>query len=298
MSRARDVKKKRLILFQRGAAAAQRYTDSSEFYYCPICRTGFNQSALSTDKLTLEHVPPASAGGKSIALTCKSCNNRAGDSIDAAISHRAELVRFADVSTHTIDGEGGRAILEVGREHVNILLVAESNGPVRLEILGGSNDPRVVERVQAYMEEHTRENSWTGGALGIASRRLCDPRLASIGDLKAAFIAAFAAFGYRYACNPRLDQVRQQIRNPAEQVIDMWSIAIDHTGIGRYLLLFTEPLPGVVVSLGRSCVLLPWLDSPVNFYTALATAYRPNEQPQVTGHLIKWPTTLEMVLDF
>jgi hypothetical protein len=46
-------------------------------------------------------------------------------------------MHFSDVLTHAIDSEGGQAKLGIGSECVNIRVVAESNGPVRLEILGG-----------------------------------------------------------------------------------------------------------------------------------------------------------------
>src|SRR5215468_4293204 len=108
--RKAKTQRERLTLFQRGASAAQRYTGSPELYLCPICATAFPQSALLTDdpELTREHVPPESVGGKVIALTCKCYNKTAGHSTDAAISGRAKLIRFVDVITHAVDGEGGR----------------------------------------------------------------------------------------------------------------------------------------------------------------------------------------------
>jgi hypothetical protein len=299
MSRDTRANRKRLALFQRGAAAAHRYRGSPELYFCPLCKTAFTQSALFTDppELTLEHAPTKSEGGKVIALTCSVCNKKAGHSIDAAISHRANLMHLADVITHAVDGEGGRAALKIGSESVNIQIVSESNGPVKLAVLGGSNNLRVVERVRAYLEEHARESMWTGGGLGITSVEWYNPRLALVGDLKAAFIAAFAAFGYRYAFDPLLELVRQQILHPDEQVIDGWSIAVNQTGNDRYLALLTEPLSAVIVKLGRMDVLLPWLSSPRNFYDELATTYIPNRPLQWSGEYYAWPTTLKMECD-
>ena len=162
--------RERLWLFQRGASAAQRYTGSPELYLCPICGTAFTQSVLFTDdpELTREHAPPKAVGGKVIALTCKGCNRTAGHSIDAALSGRAQQMHFADVLTHAINGEGGQAKLGIGSERVNIRVVAESNGPVRLEIFGGLRDviSGAVECILAYVQEHARENTWTGGAHG------------------------------------------------------------------------------------------------------------------------------------
>jgi hypothetical protein len=179
-------------------------------------------------------------------------------------------------------------------------IVAENNGPVRLEILGPSNnDLRTVERIPAYMQEHARETTWTGGSFVITPRARYNPRLALVGDLRAAFIAAFATFGYRYAFNPRLTPVRQQILHPEAQIIDgwSWSIAANQTENARYLVLLAEPFPAVIAKLGSIDVLLPWLSSPLHFYDVLATTYIPNGSLQGSGECFAWPTTLEMMLD-
>ena len=304
MSQMTKAQRERLRLFHRGVSAAQRYTGSPEHYLCPICGTAFTQSALFTvdPELTREHAPPKAVGGKVIALTCKSCNRTGGHSIDAALSGRARQMHFADVLAHARDGEGGQAELRIGSECVNIRVVAESNSPVRLEILGkANNDLRAggaVERISAYVQEHARENTWTGGDLVITtSKASYNPRLALIGDLRAAFLVAFAAFGYRYAFDQRLTLVRQQILAPDAQLIDGWGVTLTQTEDDQSLLLLTEPIPAVMVKLGRIAVLLPWLDSPLNFYDVLATTHRPNGPLQGSGQEVKWPTTLEMVLD-
>jgi hypothetical protein len=191
-----------------------------------------------------------------------------------------------------------RAALQIGSETVNIALVRERNSPVRrLEILGGSNDLQEVARAYEYMQEHGRETTWTGGPFVATPRAQYDEQLLRASELRAAFLVAFAAFGYRYAFNPRLALVRQQIRTPLTQVIDGWSVAINQTWDGWHLVLLTEPIPAVLVKLGRSDVLLPWLSSPLNFYDALATIYRPNGPLRVSGEEVEWPTTLVMVLD-
>ena len=208
-------------------------------------------------------------------------------------------MRLGDVIAHDTYGHCGRACLQIGGESVNVQVSREINSPVDFKILG--NDPGVLKRVSAYLADLARENAGTGEVLQIIATapKRYTVRLAMIGDLKTAFIVAFAAFGYRYALDPRLVPVRLQILNPHVQVIDGWSIDLDQTRNECYLLLLTEPLPGLVVKFGRVHVLLPWLSSPENFYSELATTYRPNEQPQLSGqYFSRWPTTLEMALDF
>lgn len=82
--------KRRLELFQYGAKAAARYRDGDEsLYFCPICSQGYDEgSAISGEGLTLEHIPPDSANGKPLLLTCRDCNSRAGQTIDAAFDNK------------------------------------------------------------------------------------------------------------------------------------------------------------------------------------------------------------------
>jgi len=55
-------------------------------YMCPICLVLFDQADLNsslTNYLTIEHIPPESAGWKKKTLTCKQCNNNQGSSMDS-----------------------------------------------------------------------------------------------------------------------------------------------------------------------------------------------------------------------
>jgi|SRR6266542_1170271 len=146
MSRQTKAKRESLALFWRGAPAAQRYTGSLELYLCPICGTAFTQSALFTDdpELTREHAPPESVGGKVIALTCKSCNNEAGHSVDANVSRRAKQIHCGEIIAHAADGEGGLVKLQIGGERVNGRVSRDINGATEFEIIE-QNDPRVLK---------------------------------------------------------------------------------------------------------------------------------------------------------
>jgi len=171
-----STKKKKISLFQRGAAAAERYTGTSDLYMCPICGNAFNMSDLLTGKLTLEHIPPSSVGGKGIALTCETCNKTAGYTIDAAVSGRADVINFTNVIANSESSLGVKACLQIGEDSVNVQVLCEEDGTpnsavgssncggvnvqvlceedgtVNFLILGDSNNPCTVERTSAYME--------------------------------------------------------------------------------------------------------------------------------------------------
>jgi HNH endonuclease len=57
-------------------------------YLCPLCLEWFTD----LDDLSLEHAPPASVGGRHMAVTCRACNSTAGATVDAALRW-AETVR-------------------------------------------------------------------------------------------------------------------------------------------------------------------------------------------------------------
>ena len=63
----------------------------NQTFICPVCLNPFSVDDLDTTKenhLTLEDVPPKSLGGKPTILTCKVCNNTAGQQIDVQLFNR------------------------------------------------------------------------------------------------------------------------------------------------------------------------------------------------------------------
>src|SRR5437870_1624201 len=67
-------------------ARAKRFPEIENPYICPLCERPFPQTALAGGTLTFEDAPPKSYGGKPVALSCKSCNNALGSSLDAPLS--------------------------------------------------------------------------------------------------------------------------------------------------------------------------------------------------------------------
>ena len=70
-------------------------------YPCPVCLAPFTIEALADNRLSAEHVPPKSVGGRELLLTCRGCNNSAGTKLDAAAKIK-EDVQIA------MAGKGGR----------------------------------------------------------------------------------------------------------------------------------------------------------------------------------------------
>jgi len=71
-------------------------------YVCPLCRDAFERSEIES-KLSVEHVPPSSVGGRPVALTCKRCNNTAGTLLDAEMLRRHNARQLARGGTVALE---------------------------------------------------------------------------------------------------------------------------------------------------------------------------------------------------
>jgi hypothetical protein len=85
--------------FKRTAPQLAAQIPFTRFYVCPLCLDAFSEQALveSTDgryRLTNEHVPPQSAGGTTMVLTCGTCNSEAGAYLDSHMLREADAQDF------------------------------------------------------------------------------------------------------------------------------------------------------------------------------------------------------------
>lgn len=87
-----------------------------------------------------------------------------------------------------------------------------------------------------------------------------DDRLARIGWLRAAYLVAFAAFGYSYAFHGSLKPVRRQLAGRDTRTLDHYAILLPDAPQGeRRLMIVTAPedLRSVAVQMGRHLIFLP-----------------------------------------
>lgn len=110
---------------------------SPHAYICPICIEPFSDINL----LSREHVPPESAGGKMICLTCKPCNSRAGHSIDYAMSLESSFNNLGAVGNAPY-----RIKLQYQDHSLNAKLERGLDG-MKIEILPKLNNPSATKSV-------------------------------------------------------------------------------------------------------------------------------------------------------
>lgn len=266
-------------------------------YICPLCLRGFLPKALEADLLTVEHVPPKRLGGRRLVLTCRRCNSSAGAHLDHEMMKR-ELI--FDFHYGTMD-RPAPARLTMADQSINVEVQATEES-VRVVGLPDSNDPQAQGELLAELDRLVEAGSWQDSRFDLTFYRGFRHRPALVGWLRAGYLAAFAALGYRYIMRASLDVVRQQLVNPQDEVLRVFSVTIPGriSKEERRILLVQRPtwLNSVAVQIGRHIVFLPSLeDTPIPF-ESLAQKAGQQARERIAGKLIPWPTRPEHALDF
>jgi hypothetical protein len=272
---------KRFQFFLRQSEACTRLGGPPDGCWCPLCGAFFTRADLDARRLTIEHVPPRSIGGKAMCLTCAACNNTAGSKVDASVS---ELARIRKLNTAFFGDKGdytGPMSLSAGGIDVNAELHKMEGQPVRIDIHERSNHPerfgKLIKDLQASA------SSGTDWQFGLSAQFRTNQKRLFASLLRSGYLTAFSLFGYRYAGIARLNVVRQQIREPDIDHIPRIGICFNNTPAlddGPMVAVMTAPFPGVVVYFPAmsspvqrpTTVLLPSVDGPEDFYQAIVDA--------------------------
>ena len=281
-------------LFRQGAAAANALAGYDGIYFCPICKREFDTNALELRCLTLEDVPPKALGGRPIILTCKDCNNTAGHTVDAAAANREKQDQFLQTLIGGRAGFGGRAKLKIGGVTINIDL--HNEGEVKTLKVIAENDPKRVKKTREYLDQLADENRWEGEEFKITAAATYHARLARVSELRTAFLAATAAFGYRYAFDPSLDRVREQILKPKEEILARWWMSMDFNH-PRPVICIAEREGVVLVKYMTGGTILPFPPSGSKGYEKfLATSSR-KIKFKLKGRFFEWPKSFIAAID-
>ena len=294
---------KKNLFFEKGVLAINLlYGSDEEFYYCPICRTPFPRIALDNNDLTLEHIPPKAQGGKGIALTCSKCNKTAGHSIDSAVFNLKELKKGIEALITRNQEYKGRVRLNFGEENLEKVNadLSVKDSKVKFYVIGKSNPLNISENIKKFITKVNQENQSCFPTIKVTPKQRFNLWYSKVGDLRTAFLVCFAFFGYKYVYDKRLEPVRNQIVNYKEKLIEgFWSQSNESSLSNTNLYIIDKPIPAILVNLGEISILLPWLDSPENFYDyIMLKSCSLDDQLQMTGVLLPWPQTLELNLDF
>ena len=169
-------------------------------YICPLCLSSFNQQAITTEALTLEHAPQNALGGSIVALTCKDCNNVAGSIIDCHFDNLVQQLEFqhqesgAKKEGHFFDASGRR--IQGTLEY--------DNGNCLLKLSEKNNNPQIDLGSLAVGEEFSFEGK----------RIKYNPNCATAAILKNAYMLLFSKIGYTILTDDFYNILRNYINNP------------------------------------------------------------------------------------
>ena len=274
---------------------------------CPLCGRGFTEA----QDFTVEHVPPKSVGGTAMCVTCRECNSRAGHRVDYTLPELARMAQMGDAifrgqgsyegeTRVTVGGHTTNAIMAVGLRRVDLVVDPERNDPAR------------VQQQLRWIEDYAR----TGGGeirFDTNSKFKYSHARARVSLLRAAYLAAFALYGYTYAFNRRLNVVRAQIADPDQEIVPPAALNVTGPEVAAatepIIAVLHQPLPALAVLLPAGAsgapfgvsVVLPALEGPAEFYEALVAHYRPGPQGRTTrieGTPAGWPVGPQLALDF
>lgn len=202
-------------MFDQGAAALRSLGASDGIYACPLCGRLFDASALTNELnasqfLTLEHAPPKSMGGRSIALTCNQCNNSAGSMIDHHLPAMAAFENTVKSFLGKIPGDHGEVILKFGEIAIRTRLAVDE-GVTNFHILKHNNNPGDIGKLIDYLPKMRGGESLEITIISRASRAGV-----AKAHVKSAFLIAFAKLGYSFALNENAAWIREAILTSSE----------------------------------------------------------------------------------
>lgn len=275
-------KEKKLRLFRTGTAAIRQYIGTDEYYLCPLCFIGFPECDI--DYLTVEHVPPQFIDGREIMLTCHNCNSTAGGTVDGHLHRRAKLHQFRSLALGDETSYDGKVRMTVNGETINVKAYRDADtGMIRIVPQRQWNNPEVYDRVVASQMMEFQLTS------GIHYKK----RWAEISELRSAYLAAFAKFGYRLICHPTFDFVREQIANPDCKILDRWSASVDPSLPPNRMLFEVQAPHCIAAQLDSTVVFLPIPGRSDDLYKWLGKIDKRLFHCESVG----WPTTMELLHD-
>jgi hypothetical protein len=272
---------------------------SEDWYIRPLCLDAiFTIEELTTNELTVEHVPPKALGGAELVLTCRKCNNYAGSKFDAEAHKEYRIRQFfmgesvePETATFTLDGFTSRGEMHIlGSTGVYFTEVPRINNPAQLE----------------RMKEHMHELSEAGS---VDFRFAATPSLkyfpdrARVSWVRTAYLAAFALLGWRYVIRRTLSPIREQLANPSDVTLPVLSVYDPNGDIKRRELWIAGQADGcqvLLVIIGQNIIFLPsWDDSRTlgELADSLGSESEGPIRPEFFGRMLPWPSRPLHLLD-
>jgi hypothetical protein len=266
-----------------------------DWYTCPLClNIVFRIGVLDEPDpmLTIEHAPPEWSGGAAMALTCKPCNSESGRLFDAEAQKEQFLRAFAAGRS----AEPVRAAFTV--DGVTTYVDWHMTGTTGMWLSGipKANNPADLGRLVAAMDRHVGPDA-PEFSMQLMPRQRVNRDRARVSWIRAAYIIAFARFGWNYVFQNALEPMRRHFKDPTSATLPILSMTDPGADPARReLWLIKEPIAQqcIMVVMGQQRVLLPLPADPRSLED-LSTAWVGDHdltQPaqfSYTGTLLHWP---------
>jgi hypothetical protein len=273
--------------------------DLPPLYLCPLCTVRmFDRQAVLDRRLTAEHVPMEKLAGVELVLTCAECNHSGGYGPDAAA--RRERNPIDAFNGKLSEPHPVRVWLHTSRTRSGAMEPVSVNMRFEKSDCGyklvGRDDIDPPEQRDAFKAEMSRlaaEGEQDFEFKINFNKDRYHAQLAKVSYLRAAYLVAFAQYGYACILHPSWAQVRQQIQNPKDEIITRFRLVMP--GVDdreRRLMIIKEPewARSLGVQFGPMFVFLP-LRGDAGLYDRLkSTPEGGSGNVQVSGTELYWPT--------
>ncbi len=200
-------KAKRLLAGRLAQSLLEFSPDRSGEFLCPTC---LECIALGdVDRISVAHIVPRAANGRLTSLLCKRCNSDFGRWQDKWFGEHARLVR-ENRSLFQTDHQRGS--FEINGIRFGGRYEDTPSGGIKLIIYDHMTSPASLEALRTIRSQPKI-------SVSIPIPLLANEELIPVGFLTAAYLLWFRQLGYSWVCQPHLDAVREQIRNPTRDVL-------------------------------------------------------------------------------
>lgn len=200
--------------------------ERSDLFVCPLCFDGFTVEELENKNITIEHVPPSSLGGKSVTLTCKSCNNAHGSSLEAPLHREISNLSFAFEITGAT--KNMRATFNTLSNSIGMNVTIDEDRKYVMLPVAKQSDSRVMQQMHDIFMNAKLDT--------VNLQYKTESRTAIHGAfLRIAYLLAFRQLGYGFLINQNLVPVREQLKDHGRKVIPTTGIFIDFPWTDEFL---------------------------------------------------------------
>ena len=130
-----------------------------------------------------------------------------------------------------------------------------NDGPIELTVIGKANDPRKVAMATDLLNARASGEVDPPGRIGVRFSGRISLTAARLSWLRSAYLAAFAALGWRYAFLQCLEPLRAQLADPGTPLLPPLALYNEEAPLGRRRILeVQEPhqLRSLAIVLGNT----------------------------------------------